>query len=273
MAPAPGCGAAGRAAGGRGPCGRRPDRGSTPSRPLRAPPREEAGASASCSPVPQPYPSPATTGSRKPTGCARQAGAGVHGSQSGVGRRPRPSLPAPSSRISETNGRLYPRGSHCGDWTAGYERGAAFYKKGTEGGGAAESPALSRRASSTLRPPGSASPAPARQRLAPALLGMNPAGLRTWDGDRERLGPLPFGVESLLEAERWLGSEPVQPQEERPRGAAESRAWFPPAAPSSVPRKCPVARSRAARGARLAQARRTRARKALSFVTSEIAIY
>lgn len=102
---------------------------------------------------------------------------------------------------------------------------------------------------------------------------MNPAGLRTWDGDRERLGPLPFGVESLLEAERWLGSEPVQPQEERPRGAAESRAWFPPAAPSSAPRKCPVARSRAARGARLAQARRTRARKALSFVTSEIAIY
>lgn len=273
MAPAPGCGAAGRAAGGRGHCGRRPDRGSTPSRPLRAPPREEAGASASCSPVPQPYPSPATTGSRKPTGCARQAGAGVQGSQSGVGRRPRPSLPVPSSRISETNGRLYPRGSHCGDWTAGYERGAAFYKNGTEGGGAAESPALSRRASSTLRPPGSASPAPARQRLAPALLGMNPAGLRTWDGDRERLGPLPFGVESLLEAERWVGSEPVQPQEERPRGAAESRAWFPPASPSSAPRKCPVARSRAARGARLAQARRTRARKALSFVTSGIAIY
>ncbi|KAJ1067262.1 hypothetical protein K5549_021274, partial [Capra hircus] len=71
--------------------------------------------------------------------------------------------------------------------------------------------------------------------MAPALLGMNPAGLRTWDGDRERLGPLPFGVESLLEAERWVGSEPVQPQEERPRGAAESRAWFPPASPSSAP--------------------------------------
>ncbi|XP_010841242.1 PREDICTED: homeobox protein MSX-3-like [Bison bison bison] len=71
--------------------------------------------------------------------------------------------------------------------------------------------------------------------MAPALLGMNPAGLRTWDGDRARFGPLPFGVESLLEAERWLGSEPVQPQKERPRGAAEPRAWFPPAALSSAP--------------------------------------
>lgn len=109
--------------------------------------------------------------------------------------------------------------------------------------------------------------------MAPALLGMNPAGLRTWDGDRARFGPLPFGVESLLEAERWLGSEPVHPQKERPRGAAEPRAWFPPAALSSAPRKCPVARSRAARGARLARAGRTRAGKALSFVTSEIAIH
>uniref|UniRef100_A0A8B9XSJ4 Homeobox domain-containing protein n=1 Tax=Bos mutus grunniens TaxID=30521 RepID=A0A8B9XSJ4_BOSMU len=72
--------------------------------------------------------------------------------------------------------------------------------------------------------------------MAPALLGMNPAGLRTWDGDRAKFGPLPFGVESLLEAERWLGSEPVQPQKERPRGAAEPRAWFPPAALSSAPR-------------------------------------
>lgn len=113
MAPAPGCGAAGRAAGGRGHCGRRPDRSSTPSRPLRAPPREEAGASASCSPVSQPHPSPATAGSRKPTGCARLAGAGTHMAPSpGLGRRPRPSLPDPSSRISETNGRLKPRGSH-----------------------------------------------------------------------------------------------------------------------------------------------------------------
>ncbi|XP_044790847.2 homeobox protein MSX-2-like isoform X2 [Bubalus bubalis] len=237
MAPAPGCGAAGRAAGGRGHCGRRPDRSSTPLRPLRAPLREEAGASASCSPVSQPHPSPATAGSRKPTGCARLAGAGTHRAPSpGLGRRPRPSLPVPSSRISETNGRLNPRGSHCGDWTAGYERGAAFYKKGAGGGGATESPAVSLRATLTLRPPGSASPAPARQRMAPALLGMNPAGLRTWDGDRARFGPLPFGVESLLEAERWLGSEPVQPQKERPRGAAEPRAWFPPAAPSTAPR-------------------------------------
>lgn len=103
----------GTSRGGRGHCGRRPDRSSTPSRPLRAPPREEAGASASCSPVSQPHPSPATAGSRKPTGCARLAGAGTHMAPSpGLGRRPRPSLPDPSSRISETNGRLKPRGSH-----------------------------------------------------------------------------------------------------------------------------------------------------------------
>ncbi|CAI9178395.1 unnamed protein product [Rangifer tarandus platyrhynchus] len=63
---------------------------------------------------------------------------------------------------------------------------------------------------------------------------MNPAGLRTYDGDRARPGPLPFGVESLLEAERWPGSEPVQPLE-RLRGTAEPRTWFPPAAPSSAP--------------------------------------
>lgn len=101
---------------------------------------------------------------------------------------------------------------------------------------------------------------------------MNPGGLRTYDGDRARPGPLPFGVESLLEAEGWLGSEPVQPRQ-RPRGIAEPRTWFPPAAPSSAPRKCSVARSRAARGACLARARRTRAGKALSLVTSEIAIH
>ncbi|XP_070325925.1 homeobox protein MSX-3-like [Odocoileus virginianus] len=63
---------------------------------------------------------------------------------------------------------------------------------------------------------------------------MNPAGLRTYDGDRARPGPLPFGVESLLETERWPGSEPVQPRE-RLRGTAEPRTWFPPAAPSSAP--------------------------------------
>ncbi|KAJ8793971.1 hypothetical protein J1605_003381 [Eschrichtius robustus] len=48
--------------------------------------------------------------------CARQAGAGAHESQSAV----------PPSRVSETNGRLGPRGSDSGDWRAGHERGAAF---------------------------------------------------------------------------------------------------------------------------------------------------
>uniref|UniRef100_A0A8D1LD33 Homeobox domain-containing protein n=1 Tax=Sus scrofa TaxID=9823 RepID=A0A8D1LD33_PIG len=65
---------------------------------------------------------------------------------------------------------------------------------------------------------------------------MNPAGLRMCGGDGAGPGPLPFSVESLLEAERGLGSEPTEPREERPRGAAEPRTWFPLAAPSSSPR-------------------------------------
>ncbi|XP_002928751.2 homeobox protein MSX-3-like [Ailuropoda melanoleuca] len=72
--------------------------------------------------------------------------------------------------------------------------------------------------------------------MAPASLGMNAAGLRTCGGGRTGTGPLPFSVESLLEAERGLDSEPAQLREERPRGTAESWAWFPPAARSSSPR-------------------------------------
>lgn len=98
---------------------------------------------------------------------------------------------------------------------------------------------------------------------------MNPAGLRTCGGDGAGPGPLPFSVESLLEAERGLGSEPTEPREERPRGAAEPRTWFPLAAPSSSPRKCPAARSQGARGSHQAQGRRTRAGRALSLVTLE----
>ncbi|XP_047618650.1 homeobox protein MSX-3-like [Phacochoerus africanus] len=69
---------------------------------------------------------------------------------------------------------------------------------------------------------------------------MNPAGLGTCGGDRAGPGPLLFSVESLLEAERGLGSEPTEPREERPRGAAEPRTWFPLAAPSSFPQKEPA---------------------------------
>ncbi|XP_031316648.1 homeobox protein MSX-3 [Camelus dromedarius] len=66
--------------------------------------------------------------------------------------------------------------------------------------------------------------------MAPASLGMNPAGLRTCGRDRAGPGSLPFSVQSLLEAER------AEPREERPRGTAEPGAWFPPVAPSSSPR-------------------------------------
>ncbi|XP_029773405.1 homeobox protein MSX-3-like [Suricata suricatta] len=65
---------------------------------------------------------------------------------------------------------------------------------------------------------------------------MNPAGLKTFRGGRAGPGPLPFSVESLLEAERELDTEPAELREERPRGPAEPWVWFPPAACSSSPR-------------------------------------
>ncbi|XP_033276530.2 homeobox protein MSX-3 [Orcinus orca] len=107
---------------------------------------------------------------------------------------------------------------------------------GSEGGGAVEPPAVSRRAGPTSRLLSPASPAPAGQRMAPTSLGMNPVGLRTCSRDRAGSGPLPFSVKSLLQAEHWLGAEPAEPREERPRGAAEPRAWVPAAAPLSSPR-------------------------------------
>uniref|UniRef100_A0A8C3YAT5 Homeobox domain-containing protein n=1 Tax=Catagonus wagneri TaxID=51154 RepID=A0A8C3YAT5_9CETA len=107
------------------------------------------------------------------------------------------------------------------------------------------SPAVPRSAALASCLPAPSSPVPAGQPMAPASLGMNPAGLRTCGGNRAGPGPLPFSVESLLEAESGLGSEPSEPREERPRGAAEPWTWFPPAAPSSSPRKCPAARSQA----------------------------
>ncbi|XP_019499625.1 PREDICTED: homeobox protein MSX-3-like [Hipposideros armiger] len=72
--------------------------------------------------------------------------------------------------------------------------------------------------------------------MAPASLAMNLSGLRPCGGDRAGPGPLPFSVEALLEAQRGLGAEPAEPREERARGPAEPRAWFPPAARSSSPR-------------------------------------
>ncbi|XP_007957502.1 homeobox protein MSX-3-like, partial [Orycteropus afer afer] len=49
-----------------------------------------------------------------------------------------------------------------------------------------------------------------------------------------------FSVESLLEAQRGPGPESAEPAEERPRGAKEPGAWFPPAAHAGSP---PCARS------------------------------
>ncbi|XP_037660758.1 homeobox protein MSX-3-like [Choloepus didactylus] len=76
--------------------------------------------------------------------------------------------------------------------------------------------------------------------MAPASLGMDPAGLRARSGDGAGSGQLPFSVESLLEEERGPGpglTEPAEAeQEERPSGAAELRAWFSPAACTSPPR-------------------------------------
>lgn len=103
--------------------------------------------------------------------------------------------------------------------------------------------------------------------MAPASLAMNTPGLRTCGRGRPGPCPLPFSVESLLEAERMLGPEPAEPREERPPGATEPRAWFPPAARPSSPRKCPVGQSSAAGRARLAQALRARAGRALSLLT------
>ncbi|XP_032255064.1 homeobox protein VENTX [Phoca vitulina] len=72
--------------------------------------------------------------------------------------------------------------------------------------------------------------------MAPASLGMNSAGLETYSEGRAGAGPLPFSVQSLLEAEGGLDSEPPELREERPRGAAGPWAWFSPAARSSSPR-------------------------------------
>lgn len=94
--------------------------------------------------------------------------------------------------------------------------------------------------------------------MAPASLVMNPSGPGTRGGDRAGSGPLPFGVEALLEAQR-------EPREERPGGAAQPRGWFPPPARSSSPRKCPVARSWAT--TEPGPARRTKAGGALSLLT------
>ncbi|XP_027452621.1 homeobox protein MSX-3-like [Zalophus californianus] len=173
-----------------------PPRGSARSRPPSIPPFGEAGASSACSPD-----APAISWA--------------------AGARARP---------AELRERPAGAGSRTGARRAGGDPGP---RVGSEGGGAAKPAAILPRATFSLRLQSPASPAPAGPRTAPASLGMNSAGLKTYGEGRAGAGPLPFSVESLLEAERGLDSEL---REERPRGAAEPWAWFPPAARSSSPR-------------------------------------
>ncbi|KFO38221.1 homeobox protein VENTX [Fukomys damarensis] len=72
--------------------------------------------------------------------------------------------------------------------------------------------------------------------MAPAPLAMNPTGLRSRSKDRTGSAPLPFSVESLLEAEPGSGLEPAELGGERPRADTEPGSWFPPAARACPPR-------------------------------------
>ncbi|KAK1333414.1 hypothetical protein QTO34_005797 [Cnephaeus nilssonii] len=139
-----------------------------------------------------------------------------------------PILSAPG--VSKANGRLGHATAAKAIGQRLMKRTPPFYRVRRAG-----SPPSPRQPAPATRRPGPASPAPAGLRMAPASLGMNSPGLRTCGGDRAGPGPLPFSVESLLEAQHRLGPEPAEPREERPRGAAESRARFPPAARSSSP--------------------------------------
>lgn len=153
-----GCGAAGRAAGGRGPCGRRPDRGLQPVAPTAGLLHARgwgqrlmlSGAPASPSARPQ-----QALGNRQ--GAPGRPGLGVHRSQSEVGHggpaSPRCPPPPPGSANQWASVPTRQSLWRLDSWV---RKGRRFIK-GHRGRGAAESPALSRRASSTLRPPGSAS--------------------------------------------------------------------------------------------------------------------
>lgn len=81
--------------------------------------------------------------------------------------------------------------------------------------------------------------------MARATFDMNAAGLEARGGVHIEHGPLPFSVESLLEAESVRGSESGELGEERPPGASKPGAWPPPVVHSCPPRKCSVSESQA----------------------------
>ncbi|XP_038963636.1 homeo box, msh-like 3 isoform X1 [Rattus norvegicus] len=99
--------------------------------------------------------------------------------------------------------------------------------------------------------------------MARATLDMNAAGLEARGGGHIEQGPLPFSVESLLEAERVRGSESGELGEERPPGASKPGAWPPPVAHSCPPRKCSVSRSQALKSDRTVKARKSKVPPAL----------
>ncbi|XP_075828795.1 uncharacterized protein LOC142849875 isoform X2 [Microtus pennsylvanicus] len=99
--------------------------------------------------------------------------------------------------------------------------------------------------------------------MARATLDMNMEGLGARGGGHIGHGPLPFSVESLLEAERERGSEPGELGEERPPGASKPGAWPPPVTHTCPPRKCSVSGSQALKSARAFKARKSKVSRAL----------
>ncbi|XP_021083677.1 homeobox protein VENTX isoform X2 [Mesocricetus auratus] len=99
--------------------------------------------------------------------------------------------------------------------------------------------------------------------MARATFDMNAEGLGARGGGHVGHGPLPFSVESLLEAERVSGSEPGELGEERPPGASKPGAWPPPVTHTCPPRKCSVSGSQTLKSARTFKVRKSKVTPAL----------
>ncbi|XP_051001517.1 homeobox protein VENTX isoform X1 [Acomys russatus] len=99
--------------------------------------------------------------------------------------------------------------------------------------------------------------------MAQAAQDMDSAGLGARGGDHVGHGPLPFSVESLLEAEHVRGSEPGELGEEGAPGVSKPGAWPPPLAHTCPPRKCSISRSQALKSARAVKAWKSKVPPAL----------